>query len=81
MAVPIISDYKSELHGWCYTLNQIRYFLPYRPHSLVILVSGHTASGTYRCEVSVEKSFYTLSSEKNVTVVGELEILSIELSC
>ena len=21
MAVPIISDYKSELHGWCYTLN------------------------------------------------------------
>ena len=41
-----------------------------RPHSLVILVSGHTASGTYRCEVSVEKSFYTLSSEKNVTVVG-----------
>ena len=41
-----------------------------RPHSLVVLVSGHTASGTYRCEVSVEKSFYTLSSKKNVTVVG-----------
>ena len=25
----------------------------------------------FRCEVSVEKSFYTLSSSKNVTVVGK----------
>ena len=49
----------------------VYYDLYVRPHSLVVLVSGHTASGTYRCEVSVEKSFYTLSSQKNVTVVGE----------
>ena len=28
-----------------------------------------------RCEVSVEKSFYTLSNEKNVTVVGEWKCL------
>ena len=48
----------------------VYYHLYVRPHSLVVLVSGHTASGTYRCEVSVEKSFYTLSSQKNVTVVG-----------
>jgi len=40
-----------------------------RPHSLVLRVSGHTASGSYKCEVSVEKSFYTLSSSKNLTVV------------
>jgi len=40
-----------------------------RPHSLVLKVSGHTASGSYKCEVSVEKSFYTLSSSKNLTVV------------
>ena len=46
-------------------------FNSFRPHSLVVLVSGHTASGTYKCEVSVEKSFYTLSNTKNVTVVGK----------
>jgi len=40
-----------------------------RPHSLVVLVSGHTASGQYRCEVSIEKSFLTMKSSKNVTVV------------
>lgn len=54
-----------------YNKNKVIYCLFHlRPHSLVVLVSGHTASGTYRCEVSVEKSFYTLSSKKNVTVVG-----------
>ena len=35
-------------------------------------MSGHTASGSYKCEVSVEKSFYTLSSSKNLTVVGKV---------
>ena len=56
---------------WDTQTQTVYYDLYVRPHSLVVLVSGHTASGTYRCEVSVEKSFYTLSSQKNVTVVGE----------
>ena len=51
-----------------------------RPHSLVLRVSGHTASGSYKCEVSVEKSFYTLSSSKNLTVVGRCRLLNLWLS-
>ena len=42
-----------------------------RPHRLVISVSGPRASGTYRCEVSVEKTFLTLSSNRTLTVVSK----------
>ena len=54
---------------------------PVRPHSLVVRVSGHTASGSYKCEVSVEKSFYTLSSSKNLTVVGNCRLVIYSTIC
>ena len=65
---------------WCPKLKIQMYLICCRPHSLVVLVSGHTASGQYRCEVSIEKSFLTMKSSKNVTVVGgsrEMEILKV----
>ena len=56
---------------WVFPLAEVQILNSTRPHRLAVLVSGPRASGTYRCEVSVEKTFLTLSSTRNLTVVGK----------
>ncbi len=44
-----------------------------RPTNLVAKILSPLASGTYKCEITVETpSFRTETSEMNLTVVGEL---------
>lgn len=40
-----------------------------RPHKLVLKLKGAGASGVYRCEISVERTFLTESTDHNMTVV------------
>lgn len=54
---------------WVFPLAEVQVLNSTRPHKLAVIVSGPRASGTYRCEVSVEKTFLTLSSARNLTVV------------